>query len=306
MEGIITKSTGSWYEVSDTNGETHKARLKGKLRLGDSKNTNFVAVGDRVEFDIDLEGNSTVIHTLHPRHNYIIRKPSNLSRQEHVIAANLDQVLILATLAQPRTSQGFIDRILVTAEAYQIPAVIAFNKIDLYDEDLVAQSAEISAMYEKIGYQCMEISLKQALHFEEIQDLIRHKTTLITGHSGTGKSTLLNKLIPDLKLKTGEISGHSMKGKHTTTFAEMHTLDADTFVIDTPGIKDFGLIDMAREEVGHYFPEMRDLLGNCRFTNCLHINEPGCAVLPALEAGLINPGRYKSYRSIIDEEDTHR
>jgi len=306
MEGVITKSTGSWYEVAGDDGIIHKARIKGKFRLDEGKNTNPVAVGDRVEFDIDTEGNSTVIHKLLPRKNYIIRKPSNLSRQEHVIAANLDQVLILATLAFPRTSQGFIDRILVTAEAYEIPAVIAFNKIDLYDDDLAVQSKDLCAMYEDIGYHCIEISIKKAVHFEEVVDLLLHKTTLITGHSGVGKTTLLNRLLPELHLKTGSISDYSSKGKHTTTFAEMHSLNKDTSVIDTPGIKDFGLIDMEREEVSHYFPEMRELLGQCKFTNCLHIDEPGCAVLEAIQSGKIHPSRYKSYLSIIEEEDTHR
>jgi len=306
MEGVITKSTGSWYEVAGADGINHKARIKGKFRLAEGKNTNPVAVGDHVLFDIDIEGNSTVIHKLLPRKNYIIRKPSNLSRQEHVIAANLDMVLILATLALPRTSQGFIDRILVTAEAYQIPAVIAFNKVDLYDDELARQSKAMCEMYEGLGYHCIEISVKKAVHFEEVLELIDHKTTLITGHSGVGKTTLLNSLIPGMTQKTGAISEYSAKGKHTTTFAEMHKVNDDTFVIDTPGIKDFGLIDMAREEVSHYFPEMQKLLGNCRFTNCLHINEPGCAVLEALEKGQIYKSRYKSYLSIIEEEDTHR
>ena len=306
MQGIITKSTGSWYEVLGNDGEIHNARLKGKLRLSESKNTNYLAVGDKVEFDIDLEGNSTVIHTLFPRNNYIIRKPSNLSKQEHIIAANLDQVIIMATMAQPRTSQGFMDRILVTAEAYRIPAFIFFNKIDLYDENLTRQSRGICDMYEKIGYGCLEISLKTDVHFKEIRELIHHKTSLITGHSGVGKSSLLNKLKPELKLKTGEISGHSLKGKHTTTFAEMHIFDHQTCIIDTPGIKDSGLIDMEREEDSHYFPEMRNLLGQCKFSNCLHIDEPGCAVIEAVENGTIYPARYNSYLSIIEEEETHR
>jgi ribosome biogenesis GTPase / thiamine phosphate phosphatase len=306
MEGIITKSTGSWYEVLGTDGKVYEARVKGKLRLVQRKNTNPVAVGDKVNFEIDIQERSTVITKVLPRRNYIIRRPSNLSKQEHVIAANVDQVLILATLAQPRTSQGFIDRILVTAEAYEIPAVITFNKIDIYDDALSEQSREMCNMYEKAGYKCLQISVKKEMHFNEAAELLHYKTTLITGHSGVGKSSLLNKLKPELKLKTNEISGHSLKGKHTTTFAEMHLFGDNTCIIDTPGIKDFGLIDMAREEVSHYFPEMRALLGQCRFSNCIHINEPGCAVLEAVEKGEINPARYNSYLSIIAEKETHR
>jgi ribosome biogenesis GTPase / thiamine phosphate phosphatase len=306
MEGIVKKSTGSWYEIAGSDGQLYQARMKGKLRLDERKNTNPVAVGDRVDFEIDKENRSTAITKLLPRNNYIIRKPSNLSKQEHVIAANLDQVLILATLALPRTSQGFIDRILVTAEAYEIPAVIAFNKIDLYDDALAEASKEICMMYENVGYKCLQISVKKDMHYDELISILRHKTTLVTGHSGVGKSSLLNKMKPELNLKTAEISGHSLKGKHTTTFAEMHFFDEKTFIIDTPGIKDFGLIDMAREEVSHYFPEMRALLGKCKFSNCLHIDEPGCAIIEAVEAGTIHPLRYKSYLSIIEEDETHR
>jgi ribosome biogenesis GTPase / thiamine phosphate phosphatase len=305
-EGIVTKSTGSWYEVLGSDGRVHEARIKGKLRLDQRKNTNPVAVGDKVDFEIDVEERSTAITKVLPRRNYIIRKPSNLSKQEHVIAANLDQVIILATLALPRTSQGFIDRVLVTAEAYEIPAVIVFNKIDLYDEELSGQSAAICEMYDKAGYQCLQASIKKEIHLDTIKNFLHHKTTLITGHSGVGKSSLLNKLKPELNLKTGEISGHSLKGKHTTTFAEMHLFGEETNIIDTPGIKDFGLIDMAREEVSHYFPEMRALLGQCKFSNCLHIDEPGCAVLKAVASGEIHPARYNSYLSIIAEEESHR
>jgi len=306
MKGTIRISTGSWYEISGEDGKIYQARMKGKLRLDERKNTNPVAVGDHVEFDIDVDGNSTVIKKILPRDNYIIRKPSNLSKQEHVIAANLDEVMILATLAFPRTSQGFIDRILVTAEAYEIPAAIVFNKTDLYDDALETQFGEMCRMYENIGYKCLGISVKKDTNLDAIATMIRHKITLITGHSGVGKSTLLNKLVPELHLKTGEVSNYSLKGKHTTTFAAMFAVGEDTYVIDTPGIKDFGLIDMKPEELSHYFPEMRALLGQCRFSECLHISEPGCAVLKALETGSIAPSRYKSYLSMLGDEETHR
>jgi len=306
LKGTIRISTGSWYEISGEDGKIYQARMKGKLRLDDRKNTNPVAVGDHVEFDIDEEGQSTVIKEILPRDNYIIRKPSNLSKQEHVIAANLDEVLIMATLAQPRTSQGFIDRILVTAEAYEIPATIVFNKTDLYDEALIDQFAKMSEMYQDIGYQSFGMSVKKDSNLDKVKDLLLHKITLITGHSGVGKSTLLNKLVPELQLKTGEISNYSLKGKHTTTFAAMFAINDDTYVIDTPGIKDFGLIDMQPEEVSHYFPEMRKLLGQCRFSECLHVSEPGCAVLAAVDNGDIDASRYKSYLSMISNEETHR
>ena len=306
MKGTIRISTGSWYEISGEDGKIYQARMKGKLRLDDRKNTNPVAVGDHVDFDIDEEGQSTVIKEILPRDNYIIRKPSNLSKQEHVIAANLDEVLIMATLAQPRTSQGFIDRILVTAEAYEIPATIVFNKTDLYDEALIDQFAKMSEMYQDIGYQSFGMSVKKDSNLDKVNDLLLHKITLITGHSGVGKSTLLNKLVPELQLKTGEISNYSLKGKHTTTFAAMFAINDDTYVIDTPGIKDFGLIDMQPEEVSHYFPEMRKLLGQCRFSECLHVSEPGCAVLAAVDNGDIDASRYKSYLSMISNEETHR
>ena len=306
MNGTIRISTGSWYEIAGQDGKIYQARMAGKLRLDERKNTNPVAVGDHVEFEIDANGNSTVIKKILPRDNYIIRKPSNLSKQEHVIAANLDEVMVMATLAFPRTSQGFIDRILVTAEAYEIPAAIVFNKTDLYDEAMQMQSKEMSAMYENVGYKCLGISVKTETNLHEVASMLRHKITLITGHSGVGKSSLLNKLVPELKLKTGEISNYSLKGKHTTTFAAMFSVNEDTYVIDTPGIKDFGLIDMKPEELGHYFPEMRALLGQCRFSECLHISEPGCAVLEAVKNGTIAPSRYKSYLSMLGDEETHR
>jgi ribosome biogenesis GTPase len=306
MQAVVRRSTGSWYDIVNDKGELLQARIKGKFKLEGKKTTNPVAVGDIVEYEPQKNEDSVVITRILQRRNYIIRKANNLSKQEHIIAANLDQVLIMATLIQPRTSQGFIDRVLVTAEAYEIPAVIAFNKIDLFDEKLLEVQQEMCAMYEQLGYPCFSVSVKKEINLDHLKEVLQGKTTLLTGHSGVGKSSLLNYLMPELKLKTAAISEFSMKGKHTTTFAEMHEIGENTYIIDTPGIKEFGMVDMNKEEVSHYFPEMRELLGQCRFNNCLHINEPGCAVIEALEEGKIELSRYNSYLSIVQGEDTHR
>ena len=303
--GIIKKSTGSWYEIWTENHKTVLGRIKGKFRLEDKKFTNPIAVGDRVEYKEEDNPGNVTIDKLLPRNNYIIRKASNLSRQYHVVAANIDQLLILATVAWPRTSQGFIDRLLVTAEAYHIPAVIVFNKSDIYTPGIMQMQEELASMYSHIGYKVFTVSALKG-DLAEIKEQIHNKTTLISGHSGTGKTTLLNALDPDLQLKTANISEFSLKGKHTTTFAEMHILDDKTYVIDTPGIKEFGLSDMKKEEISHLFPEMRSLLGQCKFNNCLHVNEPGCVVIEAVEKGEIYPQRYQSYLSILSEEETHR
>lgn len=306
MQAVVRRSTGSWYDIVNDRGELLQARIKGKFKLEGKKTTNPVAVGDIVEYEPQKNEESVVITKILPRRNYIIRKANNLSKQEHIIAANLDQVLIMATLIQPRTSQGFIDRVLVTAEAYEIPAVIAFNKIDLFDSELLEVQREMCDIYEKLGYPCFSVSVKKEINLDRLKGMLLGKTTLLTGHSGVGKSSLLNYLMPELKLKTAAISGFSMKGKHTTTFAEMHEIGEKTYIIDTPGIKEFGIVDINKEEVSHYFPEMRDLLGQCRFNNCLHINEPGCAVIEAMEEGKIELSRYNSYLSIVAGEDTHR
>lgn len=306
MRGIIKRSTGSWYEILTEDFRVIPGKIKGKFRLSDTKTTNPIAVGDVVEYNIESSDGTAVINKLIPRKNYIIRRANNLSRQSHIIAANLDQVLIIATIAWPRTSQGFIDRLLLTAEAYHIPAIIAFNKVDIYDEEMQQVIAAMREMYEHIGYKCFTVSGKTGYNIDILKEELEGKTSLVTGHSGVGKSQLLNSLHPDLSLKTGEISGYSLKGKHTTTFAEMHIIDKETFVIDTPGIKDFGIVDIPKEEISHYFPEMREYLQDCRFRNCMHINEPGCAVLDAVEKGEIHPARYYSYLSILDNEDTHR
>lgn len=305
MRGVIKRSTGSWYDILTEDFRIIPGKIKGKFRLSEVKTTNPVAVGDFIEYNLESSYGTAVINKLVPRKNYIIRRANNLSRQSHIIAANLDQVLIIATIAWPRTSQGFIDRLLLTAEAYHIPAIIAFKKVDIYDEEMQEVITGMRNMYENIGYKCFTVSGKTGYNIDILKEELKGKTTLVTGHSGVGKSQLLNSLHPDLSLKTGEISGYSLKGKHTTTFAEMHIIDKETFVIDTPGIKDFGIVDIPREEISHYFPEMRELLSECRFRNCMHINEPGCAVLEAVEEGIIHPARYYSYLSILDNEDTH-
>jgi ribosome biogenesis GTPase len=305
-EAVVKKSTGSWYELLTPGGEILKARIKGKIRLEGRTTTNPAAVGDHVFYTTDKNTGDHVIEELKPRTNYLIRKSNNLSRQEQIIAANLDQVLIVATLALPRTSQGFIDRILATAEAYEITPVIVFNKMDLFGEEELEILNEAFKMYSDIGYECFPISVKTGQGIDQLKKLLEGKVTLITGHSGVGKSSLLNTLVPGLEQKTSTISGSSLKGKHTTTFAEMFLMDEKTFIIDTPGIKDFGLVEIQKEELSHYFPEMRRYLGECRFKNCLHIDEPGCAVLEALEKGEIHPARYASYISMLQGEESHK
>jgi ribosome biogenesis GTPase len=305
-EAIVKKSTGSWYSLLDDKSKEWQARLKGKFKLESGGNTNPIAVGDRVRFSPEPGTDNAIIEEILPRTNYIIRKASNLSRQEHIIAANLDQVIVIATMGQPRTSLGFIDRILVTAEAYHIPPVILFNKKDICSGDDKTYMDDVIFMYHNVGYQAFAISALEEESIDKVTELIKGKISLFTGHSGVGKSTLINALVPELNLKIGEISGFSNKGKHTTTFAEMHIAGPDTYIIDTPGIKEFGIVNMEREEISHYFPEMRDLIAECRFSNCMHENEPGCAVLKALENGEIALPRYQSYLSLINSEDTHR
>lgn len=305
MRAVVTKSTGSWYDVKDETGKVWQARIKGKLRLKELKSTNPVAVGDFVM--IEPEGNTgqALISDIEERKNYIIRKSNNLSKQTQVIAANLDQAVLFVTLARPRTSLGFIDRFLVTAEAYHIPVILAFNKIDIYDEVDTQILKEYSSIYESIGYDCIQVSAKMGTNISSLKEKLEGKTTLISGHSGSGKSTFLNSLSPEIQQKTGEISDYSLKGKHTTTFAEMFEIEGRTRIIDTPGIKDFGVVDLEQVEISHYFREMQPLIGQCRFNNCIHVNEPGCAILAAVEAGTIRPERYYSYLGILNNEDVH-
>jgi ribosome biogenesis GTPase / thiamine phosphate phosphatase len=304
MEGLVIKSTGSWYQVKTPGGQRVDCRIKGKFRTKGITTTNPIAVGDHVDFDMEPELGTGVITELQPRKNYIIRKSINLSKQAQVIAANLDQAFLVVTLASPRTSLGFIDRFLVTAEAYDIPASLVFNKLDLFSDEGLEILAGYKAIYEKIGYPCYEVSALEGTGVEQVAKLLQDKVTLFSGHSGVGKSSLINALLPDLKLRTTEISEWHDKGMHTTTFAEMFELPQGGYIIDTPGIRELGVIDIEKNELGHFFPEMRARLNQCKYNSCRHINEPGCAVIKAVEDGEIELSRYESYLSIYHGNDT--
>ena len=304
MKGLVMRSTGSWYDVLTENNTVITARMRGKFRLEGIKETNPVAVGDRVV--VDAENNEATITEILDRENYMVRQSVKKANQAHVIAANIDQAMIVATLKLPRTSVGFIDRFLVAAESFRIPQVVVFNKKDLLNENELAEQAELVNTYKKIGVTCIETSALNESQ-QQVRDLLEGKVTLLSGHSGVGKSTLLNKISPEAAQKTSEISDYSEKGTHTTTFAEMFRLNDKTFIIDTPGIKEFGLIDMSREELSDYFPEMRDVRLNCKFgARCLHLNEPKCAVLNAVEKGEIAQSRYASYYSMVMGEDNRK
>lgn len=303
MRGLVIKSTGSWYQVEGEDGQTYDCRIKGKFRTKGIKTTNPIAVGDHVQFELELDQGSGVITVLEPRKNYIIRKSVNLSKQTQIIGANLDQAILVVTLASPPTSLGFIDRFLVTAEAYGIPSVLVFNKLDLFSEEGLEILQAYKNIYEEIGYPCYEVSALEQINIEQIRALLKDKVTLVSGHSGVGKSTLVNSIVPDAGLRTGNISDWSDKGKHTTTFAEMIHLPFGGKLIDTPGIRELGIVDIEQQELSHFFPEMRALMNRCRFNNCRHINEPGCMVIAAVEAGEISDTRYESYISIYHNED---
>jgi ribosome biogenesis GTPase len=304
MKGLVMRSTGSWYDVLTENGKVIAARIRGKFRLDDIKQTNPIAVGDRVVMDI--ENNEAVITKILDRENYMVRQSVKKAHQAHVIASNIDQALIVATLKLPRTSVGFIDRFLVAAESFRIPQVLVFNKKDLLDEKSLDEQQSLIHTYERIGVTCIETSALNDTQ-EEVREILEGKVTLLSGHSGVGKSTLLNKLSPDVHQKTSEISGFSEKGTHTTTFAEMFRLNDETFIIDTPGIKEFGLTNMSREELSDYFPEMRDVRLNCKFgARCLHLTEPKCAVIDFVNSGEIAESRYASYYSMVMGEDNRK
>lgn len=303
MRGLVIKSTGSWYQVEGEDGHTYDCRIKGKFRTKGIKTTNPIAVGDHVQFELEPDQGSGVITVLEPRKNYIIRKSVNLSKQTQIIGANLDQAILVVTLASPPTSLGFIDRFLVTAEAYGIPSVLIFNKLDLFSEEGLEILQAYKNIYEEIGYSCYEVSALEQINIEQIRTLLKDKVTLVSGHSGVGKSTLVNSIVPDAGLRTGNISDWSDKGKHTTTFAEMIHLPFGGKLIDTPGIRELGVVDIEKQELSHFFPEMRALMNKCRFNNCRHINEPGCMVIAAVESGEISDTRYESYISIYHNED---
>ncbi|MBO2542901.1 ribosome small subunit-dependent GTPase A [Salegentibacter sp. BDJ18] len=309
MKGTVYKSTGSWYQVKSEAGTFYDCRIKGKFRIKGIKSTNPVAVGDRVEFDIeDKEGaEQGVIKKIEKRENYIIRKSVNLSKQTHIIASNIDQVFLLVTLNNPPTLTTFIDRFLVTAEAYHVKAVLLFNKVDSYNEDELVEVKYLAAMYRNAGYECIGISATTGKNVDKVKEMMLGKTSMFAGHSGTGKSTLINAIEPGLNLKTSRISEQHKQGQHTTTFAEMFDLTFDARIIDTPGIKGFGVIEIEREELGDYFPEFFRIKQDCKFHNCLHLEEPKCAVKDALEEGEIAWSRYKSYLQILEgEEDNYR
>lgn len=307
MKGRVIKSTGSWYAVQVESGEVLRSRLRGKFKQDGLKTNNPIAVGDWVILEMEDKGDNTaVISDILPRENYIIRQSTRKSAFSHILASNLDQTVLVATLAFPRTSLGFIDRFLVSAESFRIPSVILLNKADILEEDGFEYAAELQDLYESLGYKTALISVLEDDNLDAIHELLKGKTSLISGHSGVGKSSLLNRLIPDLELKTGKVSTFANKGTHTTTFAELFEIDSDTWVIDTPGIKELGLVDMENAEISHYFPEMRELIGACKFHNCSHMNEPACAVQAAYKEGLIAASRYASYFSMMEDSDNRR
>jgi ribosome biogenesis GTPase len=300
-EGLVIKSTGSWYTVKTNDGEIHDCRIKGRFRMEGIRTTNPIAVGDKVDFEEDKE--SKVIVNIHDRKNYIIRKSSNLSKHSQIIASNVDQAFLIVTVNYPLTTTTFIDRFLAAAEAYRIPVRLIFNKIDRYRPNDMDRLNELKAIYEKIGYKCYEISAKNGTHLDIIKDALKDNINLLSGHSGVGKSTLINAIQPGLDLKTGEISEAHSQGKHTTTFSEMFELDFGGYIIDTPGIRGFGTIDMEKEEMSHFFPEIFETSKDCQFNNCSHIHEPKCAVKTAVEAGEISITRYESYLGMVMEDE---
>ncbi len=301
MKAIVYKSTGSWYTVKDAAGKFWNARIKGVFKIDDITSTNPVAVGDEVEIETENELESGAIITeIHARKNYINRQSPRQKHQHHIVASNLDQSMLIATLKEPKTSQGFIDRFLAACEMYHVPAILVFNKADLYKQKENEKYEAWKAMYEKIGYKVLLVSIKNNEGIDELQKLLKDKTTLLSGHSGVGKSTFINVLLPQLELKTQDVSGWSGKGLHTTTFAEMFDLPGGGKIIDTPGMREFALVDISKQELSHYFPEMRDRLNNCQFNNCMHINEPGCAIKQAVIDGEINEDRYVSYYNILE------
>lgn len=307
MTGRIYKSTGSWYTVKSELGEIYECRIKGKFRIKGIKSTNPIAVGDLVDFELETLNDQTtgIISYIHDRTNYIVRKSVNLSKQTHIIAANLDQVFLMITIDNPPTFTSFIDRFLVTAEAYAIKTILLFNKIDIYDNKTLDEVKYLMHIYRKIGYECIDISAKTGKNINTVKTLMQEKTSMFSGHSGVGKSTLVNAIEPSLNLKTKEISTQHMQGQHTTTFAEMFDLSFNAKIIDTPGIKGFGVVDMDKEEVGDYFPEFFNLKQHCKFNNCLHVKEPKCAIKDALDNDEIAFSRYRSYLQIIEGEDAH-
>lgn len=299
--GRVIKSTGSWYDVRDDAGMVVSCRLRGKIRLDGLRTTNPVAVGDLVNFEKERDKETCVIDKILPRTNVIVRKSVNLSKESHIIAANVDQAILVATIAQPRTSTGFIDRFTVTAEAYHIPTIIVFNKCDIYNEEQIAAAEELMRVYNDIGYQAFMVSAKTGYNCDRLEDIMKDKISMFSGHSGVGKSALVNRMDPNLDIRVGEISEVHEKGKHTTTFAQMYELCFGGYIIDTPGIKEFALYDMEKETLAQRFPEMRALMHDCHFNNCTHLHEPHCAIKDAVEQGVIADWRYENYCNMMDD-----
>ena len=301
MQAIVYKSTGSWYQVKDASGKIWNARMKGIFKLDGITSTNPIAVGDVVDFDVENSNeNSVIITEIHDRRNYINRQSPRIKSQQHIVAANVDQSLLIATLKEPRTSQGFIDRFLVTCEMYHVKAMVLFNKLDIYKEKEMEKLEKLKEVYSSIGYQVGAISLNTNQGLEEIETFLKDKVTLVSGHSGVGKSTFINTVLPGMRLRTQDVSGWSGKGQHTTTFAEMYDLPFGGKIIDTPGMKEFGVVGVEKQELSGYFPEMRKRLRACQFNNCLHINEPGCAVKEGVISGEIDEDRFVSYYNILE------
>ncbi len=304
MKALIYKSTGSWYSAKANDGKFYNARVKGVMKIEGLTSTNPIAVGDIVEMEKEVEmDDNAMITGIDDRKNYIARSSPHNRRQHHIVASNLDQCMLFATLKDPKTSQGFIDRFLVSSEAYHIPAIIVFNKADVYRKKELDRFAEVKEIYEQCGYKVVLTSMVNLQGVDEIKELLKDKTTLLSGHSGVGKSTFINAIFPLLELRTQQVSDWSGKGLHTTTFAEMFDLPFGGRIIDTPGLRELGLVDIAKQELSHYYPEMRERINDCQFNNCMHINEPGCAIKEAVNQNVIHVDRYVSYLSILDTMD---
>lgn len=305
MQGLVIKNTGSWYTVKTVEGSVVECKIKGNFRLKGIRSTNPVAVGDHVEIELNSQ-NTAFITAIGDRKNYIIRKSQNLSKQSHIIAANVDQAFLVVTVERPQTSTTFIDRFLATAEAYSVPVVLVFNKTDLLDDSLMRYQRMMTDLYETVGYKCVAVSAETGEGMDELMEMLRDRITLLSGHSGVGKSTMINRLLPGVNLRTAEISDAHNTGMHTTTFSEMLPLPGGGYIIDTPGIKGFGTFDMEPEELTSYFKEIFRFSKDCRFSNCTHTHEPGCAVLKAVEDHYIAASRYQSYLSMLDDKDGNK
>lgn len=307
MTGVVTKSTGSWYTIRNENNQKFQCRIRGKFRMRGIKSTNPVTVGDHVDFELEKDSNTGIITNIHDRKNYIIRKSVNLSKQTHIIAANIDQAFLFITLENPPTYPSFIDRFLATTEAYGIESILLFNKIDLYDDKLITSKNNLQKIYSDIGYRCIDISVINNYNIDVIKNLMQNKVNMFSGHSGVGKTSLINLIDSSLKLKIAEISTQHKQGQHTTTFAEMFNLPFGGYIIDTPGIKGFGVVDFDPNEISDFFKEFFSLKHHCKFNNCLHVNEPKCAIKDALKKGEIADSRYKSYLQLLNgEEENYR